>query len=256
MLFNHDYRSFQPLIQCDDLGVPTLGRRLKFERAFQFLQLLRSRRAFDIEFLTYSLIRRSIHEQRHECQHDVFLGGSCNPTTWRRELAIPFFQSRDISFYNPQVCNWTPDLVEVEHRAKELATLLFFVIDHDTRSLAAIAEVGYLAARSRRIIVVMNAMPKNPTATKFIQQKRDANDKDDEVDYDNVCKARRTLRFFLQSLHLPVFDNVRAGLECAALILDACKRMTGDLHDEQEPRGKVNVFSSRQTDNEWIACLC
>lgn len=32
---------------------------------------------------------------------DVFLGGSCNPTTWRTDTAIPELQKHGITFYNP-----------------------------------------------------------------------------------------------------------------------------------------------------------
>jgi len=31
----------------------------------------------------------------------VFLGGSCNPTTWRSDIAIPFFKQHGITYYNP-----------------------------------------------------------------------------------------------------------------------------------------------------------
>lgn len=32
---------------------------------------------------------------------EVFLGGSCNPTTWRADVAIPALSELGISFYNP-----------------------------------------------------------------------------------------------------------------------------------------------------------
>ena len=32
---------------------------------------------------------------------EVFLGGSCNPTTWRSDVAIPALNTLGISFYNP-----------------------------------------------------------------------------------------------------------------------------------------------------------
>lgn len=32
---------------------------------------------------------------------EVFLGGSCNPTTWRADVAIPALNEFNISFYNP-----------------------------------------------------------------------------------------------------------------------------------------------------------
>lgn len=34
---------------------------------------------------------------------EVFLGGACNPTTWRHGIAIPFFEHRGVTYYNPQV---------------------------------------------------------------------------------------------------------------------------------------------------------
>jgi hypothetical protein len=204
-LFHHIDISKKP--QC---------KNIKFKRAFQFLHLFLIQRIYGIDIVTRSLIRRS-SKQQHE--FEVFLGGSCNPTTWRYEQAIPYFQSRSISYYNPQVKNWTPDLVEIEYRVKELAGLLFFVIDHSTRSLAAIAEVSYLAARGRNIIVVLNPMPDDKDQTKFIQQKDFINENDNKNDYENVCEARRTLRILLQNINIPVFDNVKVALECAAFLI-------------------------------------
>lgn len=32
---------------------------------------------------------------------EVFLGGSCNPTTWRADVAIPALSKLGISYYNP-----------------------------------------------------------------------------------------------------------------------------------------------------------
>lgn len=32
---------------------------------------------------------------------EVFLGGSCNPTTWRADVAIPELKKLGISFFNP-----------------------------------------------------------------------------------------------------------------------------------------------------------
>jgi hypothetical protein len=196
-------RLFNRTLTIDDISKKPQCKNLKFKRAFQFLQLLLIQRVYGIDA--------------------IFLGGSCNPTTWRHDQAIPYLQSRSVSFYNPQVSDWTPDLVEIEHRAKELAPLLFFVIDHDTRALASIVEVCYLAALGRRIIVVMNPMP-DKKHTKFIQQKTSNHEKDDEDDYENVCEARRTLHALLRSINIPVFDNVRLALECAAFILETTKR--------------------------------
>lgn len=32
---------------------------------------------------------------------EVFLGGACNPTTWRADVAVPTLKKLGISFYNP-----------------------------------------------------------------------------------------------------------------------------------------------------------
>ncbi|CAF2380997.1 unnamed protein product [Rotaria sp. Silwood2] len=213
-------------LTIDDISKKPNCNNLKFKRAFQFLQFLLIQRVYGIDVITYPGVRKpakdSQQEEEQQQNYQVFLGGSCNPTTWRRDQAIPYFQSRSVSYFNPQVADWTPDLIEIEHRAKELAPLLFFVIDHDTRALASIVEVCYLAARGRNIIVVMNPMP-DKNHTKFVQQKNSIHEKDDEDDYENVCEARRTLRTLLRSMSIPVFDDVRLALECAAFILETTK---------------------------------
>lgn len=234
-------RLFHRAFAVDDVSKKPNCRNLKFKRAFQFLQLLLIQRVYGIDIIRSSGVRKiskcSQQEQEQEKEqhnYQVFLGGSCNPTTWRHDQAIPYFQSRSVSYYNPQVPDWTPDLVEIEHRAKELAPLLFFVIDQDTRALASIVEVCYLAARGRSIIVVMNPMPEK-NQTKFVQQKNSTVEKDDRDDYENVCEARRTLRALLQSINIPVFEDVRLALECAAFILETTKRsvLTNSVFDEE-----------------------
>jgi hypothetical protein len=236
-------RLFNRALTIDDISKKPHCKNLKFKRAFQFLQLLLIQRVYGIDVITCSALRRltkhSQRERQHQQQHnyEVFLGGSCNPTTWRHDQAIPYFQSRSVSFYNPQVADWTPDLVEIEHRAKELAPLLFFVIDHDTRALASIVEVCYLAARGRSIIVVMNPMPDKKHA-KFIQQKNSSHEQDNEDDYENVCEARRTLRTLLRSINIPIFDNVRLALECAAFILETTQRTVANHSVSTEDDGE------------------
>ena len=73
----------------------------------------------------------------------AFLGGSCNPTTWRQDTLIPLLKRRNVTFFNPQVEDWTPECVYEEAIAKEKAKILFFVIDNTTRALASMIEVTY-----------------------------------------------------------------------------------------------------------------
>lgn len=86
---------------------------------------------------------------------EVFLGGSCNPTTWRADVAIPTLNKLGISFYNPQVSDWTPDLIELEHRAKEKARVLFFVMDSETRASAGAIEAAHIAGSNAKQLVLV-----------------------------------------------------------------------------------------------------
>ncbi|CAF2092131.1 unnamed protein product [Rotaria magnacalcarata] len=252
------YYFIDRLLTFDDLSKKSQCKNIKFKRAFEFLQLLFLQRVYGIDIITRSSIRR-LSKQQQQSEFEVFLGGSCNPTTWRCEQAIPYFQTHSVSYYNPQVANWTPDLVEIEHNAKESASLLFFVIDHDTRSLAAIAEVCYLVARKRTIIVIMNPMPNDKYQTKFIQQKKNFNEKDNQADYENVCKARETLRLLLQIKNIPVFDNLKVGLECAEFLIKSRKQTINNYknfdeeknckHNEKIARSHSNQTSFESPDN-------
>ena len=86
---------------------------------------------------------------------EVFLGGSCNPTTWRADVARPTLNTLGISFYNPQVSDWTPDLIELEHRAKEKARVLFFVMDSETRATAGAIEAAHIAGLNTKQLVLV-----------------------------------------------------------------------------------------------------
>jgi hypothetical protein len=85
----------------------------------------------------------------------VFLGGSCGTTTWRAGLAIPTFEAAGISYYNPQVDDWTPSLVAIEAYHKEHAKILLFVIDDSTRSLVSVLESVEAICKGRRCFIVM-----------------------------------------------------------------------------------------------------
>lgn len=75
----------------------------------------------------------------------MFLGGSCNPTTWRLDTAIPTLHNAAITYFNPQVDEWFPELIEIEEQAKMAATLQLFVVDNQTRAISSMVEIAYLA---------------------------------------------------------------------------------------------------------------
>ncbi len=45
-------------------------------------------------------------QRQYSCNYEVFLGGSCNPTMWRRDVAIPTLKKNSITYFNP-VCPQT-----------------------------------------------------------------------------------------------------------------------------------------------------
>jgi hypothetical protein len=95
-----------------------------------------------------------------ENKSQVFLGGSCNPTTWRKDIAIPRLSAVGIPFYNPQVDDWHPGLVDEEAKAKEEADVLLFIIDNETRSLASVVEAAEHIVRGRNVVLsIVDAVP-------------------------------------------------------------------------------------------------
>lgn len=87
---------------------------------------------------------------------DVFLGGSCNPTTWRREVAIPLLEDARVKYFNPQVDDWYEELIQIETRAKETAKVVLMVIDNATRSMVCINESVEYICRGRRVVLVVD----------------------------------------------------------------------------------------------------
>ncbi|XP_022327865.2 uncharacterized protein LOC111127124 isoform X1 [Crassostrea virginica] len=141
----------------------------------------------------------------------VFLGGSCNPTTWRQEAAIPFYKKKGITFYNPQVQTWRPELMEVEAQAKESAELLLFVIDNRTRAVSSMIETAYLTARGRQVITVMDDY--NSTEVYFNQEKVSSKELDD------IMRGRQILVDLIERNALPVFKDINTALKCSAHVL-------------------------------------
>ena len=46
----------------------------------------------------------TVAEEERVC----FLGGSCNPTTWRHDVSIPLLEKSGVAYYNPQASHPLP----------------------------------------------------------------------------------------------------------------------------------------------------
>ena len=89
----------------------------------------------------------------------VFLGGSCNPTTWRQDVAIPMLEKAGVTFYNPQVDKWHSSLVALEAQAKKDADVLLFVVDGQTRATASMIEIVGQVGKERTVVACFSDIP-------------------------------------------------------------------------------------------------
>src|SRR5687767_9714501 len=103
----------------------------------------------------------------------VFLGGACNPTTWRKDTAIPALEEAGVPFYNPQVDDWHDGLVALEAAAKEDADVLLFVINGQTRGVASMVEAAFYIGQGRDVVLVLeNVTEGDPAEVKDLNRGR------------------------------------------------------------------------------------
>ncbi|XP_043950502.1 uncharacterized protein LOC108036752 isoform X2 [Drosophila biarmipes] len=146
---------------------------------------------------------------------EVFLGGSCNPTTWRADVAIPALKELGISFYNPQVSDWTPDLIELEHRAKEKARVLFFVMDSETRASAGAIEAAHIAGQNcKQLVLVLHPYKPN---------QKILNEPISQQEYLDLNRNQLILKELVSRRGLPVLDNIPLGLQRTKDILSGIR---------------------------------
>lgn len=87
---------------------------------------------------------------------DVFLGGTCNNSTWRNEL-IPLLKNKGITYFNPVVDDWTPECQKIENWHKANDNYSLFVITKEMTGVFSIAELIDLSNKqpTRTIIMFM-----------------------------------------------------------------------------------------------------
>ncbi|XP_077535643.1 NDT-like domain-containing protein raw isoform X6 [Haemaphysalis longicornis] len=158
-------------------------------------------------------VRKILMKRRSESvesSYDVFLGGSCNPTTWRKDVAIPKLKSYGISYYNPQVTQWIPELIELENQAKENAKVMMFVIDNQTRSVASMIESAHIAgglkaSTRRKLILILTEQ--SPPGSLVLGEPIS------EKEYGDLQQGRDYLRDLVEMRGIPVFQSIADALE-------------------------------------------
>jgi hypothetical protein len=135
----------------------------------------------------------------------IFWGGSCDPTTWRTDEAIPFANKMGYKGFNPQDPNWHEDINPPrERKAKAEAHLHFFVIDRQTRALVSIVEAIALILKRANLILVIQDMQRGTMIEGQIV---------DGVELEQINHARRYLRKLAAKFDVPVYPTVKAGLQ-------------------------------------------
>lgn len=134
----------------------------------------------------------------------IFLGGSCGETTWRTDIAIPMFEKNGIDFFNPQVANWVPEMIDIEARAKASARRLLFVIDSQTRALAAMIEATELIVMKRQIALVIVPLPQGLVISGDVIPPRE---------FADLKRARQYLRDVANRHNVHVFDDIVKATE-------------------------------------------
>ncbi|XP_028050577.1 uncharacterized protein LOC105833366 isoform X7 [Monomorium pharaonis] len=142
--------------------------------------------------------------------YEVFLGGSCNPTTWRTDIAIPTLQSLGITYYNPQVSQWGPELIAQEYEAKQTARILLFVIDNQTRNSAGIIEAAQLAAtRSESLVLVIYPYRQGQTILGETVSTQE---------YYDLMNGLLVLQYLMERQRIPIFESVSVALHCTSKV--------------------------------------
>ncbi|XP_067120344.1 uncharacterized protein raw [Centruroides vittatus] len=155
--------------------------------------------------------RRSSLPMQKPSKYEVFLGGSCNPTTWRTDIAIPMLKKIGITYYNPQVAHWGPELMEMENQAKQNAEIMFFVIDNQTRSVASMIEAAHIAGTDRKLILVIHEFEGNEIKV--------MGERLTEKELKDLKQGQRFLQDLVERKGIPVFRNIPNALTCAARLI-------------------------------------
>jgi len=193
--------------------------------------------------------------------NEVFLGGSCNPTTWRTDIVIPILQHNEVSFYNPQVDDWHQGLISLEAQAKLDALVLLFVIDSTTRALSSMIEVAELITGQRDVILVIQDVKEGQEIGDASVGKGEAKDlnrcrayladlakrlgrtAETALVYTNIVTATSAV---IRLVNRKREEAWKAGIEVPALMKKGKSFHVGDGEDKPQPNGmrkRLNTVS-------------
>ena len=144
----------------------------------------------------------------------VFLGGACDPTTWRRDVAMPLLDGAGVPYFNPQVSDWSAEFEkEVEAPAKRNASHHIFVIDGQTRAIASALEATEYAMKRPRgtVFLVVNDIADGLEIKGQTITGRELQD---------LNRARAYVRAMARDNDVPIYGSVE---DAVAAVIAACK---------------------------------
>lgn len=115
-----------------------------------------------------------------------------------------------------QVDHWSQDLIEVEHAAKENATILFFVIDNQTRNVVSDIEIANLAGYNKRLVLVIH--PQGSVAGSVV-----AGEKITSSEAEHIQEALTVLHEISVDQRIQVFDSIPQALSRVVQVSDRGK---------------------------------
>lgn len=70
----------------------------------------------------------------------VFLGGTCNESTWRNQMMI-YLRDEGVGYFNPVVDDWTEDCMAREIQERQTCSFCLYTITPKMTGVYSIAEV-------------------------------------------------------------------------------------------------------------------
>lgn len=170
----------------------------------------------------------------------VFLGGACGATTWRRDIAIPALEAAGISYYDPQLAmgEWSERYESAEMQAKAEADILLFVLTGQTRGVATVGEIAYYMAAGRLLALAISDVSEDAC---FDGRPVGRAERDD------LNRGRIFVRTMAREQRVPVFTKVIDAVEHAIELAHgrnqelSRKRLEGLLGEVSFPGGSFDV---------------
>jgi len=150
----------------------------------------------------------------------VFLGGACGLTTWRKDVTIPLMEAAGVTYHDPQMPlgAWKEDDQFDEMRRKDECLVQLFVINGDTRGVASVAEVAYLIGARKPVAIVMEEIKANSTVYGA---------EIDSVQADDLNRGRIYVRAMADRHGVPIFSDLVQGTQyCIELVKSLIDSLT------------------------------